>query len=328
MNDLPIRPAHREINTAHREINTVVFDLGQVVLGWDPLAAFTDVLSRAEAADWMARIGFADWNRQQDAGRTWATAEEKLIKRHPADAKVIRAYRAHFDRTLTGYIPGTGVVVAELEQAGVALVALTNWSAETFPQARDRFGLLDRFRGIVVSGEEGMVKPDPALFSLLCERYLLDPARILFVDDSSANCAGAESLGMQTHHFGGAAGLRARLVELGLLPAARPEIGPVWHLAERTAWTEAERTGEYPWSSRSLSYERQGFVHLCFEEQIAEVRRRHHNDLADADLVRVELHPDRAGLPVVVEEVAGVGSFPHLFAPLAPADAVSVRPIG
>lgn len=322
MSDTPIRPAKG------REITTVVFDLGQVVLEWDPVAAFTDLLPSAEVADWMARVGFADWNRQQDAGRTWATAEEELITQFPAEEEVIRAYRAQFDRTLTGYVPGTGAVLAELEQAGVALVALTNWSAETFPLARDRFGLLDRFRGIVVSGEEGMVKPDPALFSLLCERYLLDPARILFVDDSSANCAGAESVGMHAHHFGGAAELRSRLAELGVLPAARPEVGQVWHLAERTAWTKAERSGTYPWSSRSLSYERQGFVHLCFEEQVAEVRRRHHHDLADADLLLVEVHPDRGELPVVVEEVSGAGSFPHLFAPLTPAAAVSVRPLG
>lgn len=319
MSDVAIHPAQGG------GISTVVFDLGQVVLGWDPLAAFTDVLPRAEVADWMARVGFVDWNRQQDAGRTWATAEDELITRFPAEAAAIRAYRANFDRTLTGYVPGTGAVVAELEQAGVAPLALTNWSAETFPMARDRFGLLDRFRGIVVSGEEGMVKPDPALFSLLCERYLLDPARILFVDDSSANCAGGESVGMHAHHFGGAAGLRSRLVELGVLPTVRPAVGPVWHLAERTAWTEAERTGEYPWSSRSLSYERQGFVHLCFEEQVADVRHRHHRDLADSDLVLVELNPDRDDLPVVVEPVPGVGDHPHLFAQLSPRMAVSVR---
>lgn len=309
------------------EINTVVFDLGQVVLGWDPVDAFTDVLPAAEVPGWMERIGFADWNRKQDAGRTWASAEEELIRQFPAEAEAIRAYRANFDRTLTGYVPGTGAVVAELEQVGVSLVALTNWSAETFPMARDRFGLLDRFRGIVVSGEEGLVKPDPAIFTLLCERYLLDPARTLFVDDSSTNCTGAESVGLSAHHFGDATGLRANLVTLGLLPARRPEVGPVWHLAERTAWQEAERTGEYPWSSRSLSYERQGFVHLCFRDQVAEVRRRHH-DLAVENLVLVELNADRDDLPVVVEAVPEVGEYPHLFAELSPAMAVTVTALG
>lgn len=304
-------------------ITTVVFDLGRVVLGWDPAGAFTAVLPPEEVQPWLEKVGFSDWNRQQDAGRTWATAEAELISRFPADTEIIRAYRANFDQTLTGYVPGTGAVLAELEQAGVTLVALTNWSAETFPLARERFGLLDRFRGIVVSGEEGLAKPDPALFRRTCERYLLDPSRTLFVDDSGANCAGAESVGMAAIRFTDAVALREALVQKGLLPAEPPLSGPVLHLAERAVWQEAERSGSYPWSTRGLSYESAGFVHLCFEEQLDGVRRRFHRDLSDDELVVVELTAD--AWPVVVEDSPGAGSFPHLFAELSPATATRVR---
>lgn len=303
-------------------ITTVVFDLGRVLLGWDPVGALETAMPAAEVPDWMERVGFADWNRQQDAGRTWAAGEAALIEEFPDEAAAIRAYRANFDRTLTGYVPGTGAVVAELQRAGTGLVALTNWSAETFPQARDRFGLLDRFRGIVVSGEEGLVKPDPAIFTLLCERYLLDPGRTLFVDDSPANCAGAEAIGMAVVHFTDAESLRSELVQHGLLPGKREDVPGVSHLAPRREWEEAERTRRYPWSTRQVSYERAGFVHLCFEDQLAEVRARHHRDLADEDLVALELP---AGLPVVVEEVAG-RRFPHLFRELTPDLPVRVRP--
>ena len=145
---------------------SVLFDLGGVVVAWEPARAYAEVLDPAAVEAFMRRIDFPTWNRSHDAGRSFDVAEQELLDRFPGDEAAIRAYRRNFDATLTGLVPGTGAVLAELQQAGVTCAALTNWSAETFPVARRRFGLLRRFAGILVSGEERLAKPDPAIFAL------------------------------------------------------------------------------------------------------------------------------------------------------------------
>lgn len=203
------------------EKSAVLFDLGGVVLEWEPERAFEQVLDAAAVPAFMERVGFAAWNRRQDAGRPFDEAEEELAARFPDDADAIRGYRRYFALTLTGEVPGTSAVLAELAAAGVPVAALTNWSAETFPVARSRFGVLDRFATIVVSGEERLAKPDPAIFALACARAGFEPARTVFVDDSAANVAAAESLGLTGLLFTGADRLRNDLVGLGLLPPRR-----------------------------------------------------------------------------------------------------------
>ena len=200
------------------ELTAVLFDLGGVVLEWEPERAFEQVLEAAAVPAFMERVGFHAWNRGQDAGRPLAEAEDELAARFPDDADAIRGYRRHFPLTLTGEVPGTSAVLADLAAAGVPLAALTNWSAETFPVARRRFEVLDRFATIVVSGEERLAKPDPAIFALACDRAAFEPARTVFVDDSAANIAAAGSLGLTGLLFTGAGRLREDLVGLGLLP--------------------------------------------------------------------------------------------------------------
>ena len=304
--------------------DAVLFDLGGVLLGWDPALAFADEMDPALVPAYLETIGFGTWNREVDAGRTFAEVEADLRERLPEHAGAVPAYRRHFARTLTGMVPGTGAVLAELGQRGTRLAALTNWSAETFPLARERFGLLSRFEGVLVSGEERLAKPDPRIFTLALSRFGLVAQRTVFVDDSPANVEAAASLGLVALPFTGAERLRADLVGLGLL-GPRPVVeGPLHHLTERDRWEQAQAAGSYPWSTRGRGYEAEGFVHLSSPAQLDGSRRRFFGDLADADLVVLELDPARLSAPVVVEDL-GAGPFPHLYGPLRPDEVVRVH---
>lgn len=303
---------------------TVLFDLGNVVLTWEPARAYEQVLAPELVGDFMATIDFDAWNRAHDSGRRYADSEAELVARHPEHAETVLAYRRHFTHTL-GTVPGTSAVIAELQQAGVARYALTNWSDETFPVARERFGLLRRFADILVSGEESLAKPDPAIFTLALTRFGLTAERTVFVDDSPPNVEAARSLGLTGLHFTGADRFRSDLVDLGVLEPRQPVGRPVLHLTERTLWEQAQAGGTYPWSSRTATYEAEGFVHLSFPEQTPATRQRYFGDLDDADLVVVELDPDALTVPVVVEDL-GAGPFPHLYGPLPIAEVSAVRP--
>jgi 2-haloacid dehalogenase len=224
--------------------HAVIFDLGGVVLSWDPRGAYERVLPAEEIATFLERVDFASWNRLNDGGRPFEEAEQDLIARFPDDREAILGSRVHFDATLTGMVPGTGGLLAGL-QAGVRLIALTNWSAETFPLATERFGILRRFESIVVSGTEGLLKPEPALYQLALDRHGLSADSTVFIDDIPANVAAAATLGMAALNFTGALRLRADLVRLGVLAEPQPIPEPVFHLAERSAWAEAEATGPH-----------------------------------------------------------------------------------
>jgi 2-haloacid dehalogenase len=152
-----------------------------------------------------------------DAGRPWADAIAELVALHPERRELIEAYWTRWPEMLRGAIGGTVEVLAELRTAGRRLLALTNWSAETFPVARERFDFLGWFEGIVVSGEEGVAKPDPAIFHILLERYAVDPADALFVDDRPENVAAGAALGLAGHVFTTPEALRDDLVARGLL---------------------------------------------------------------------------------------------------------------
>lgn len=294
---------------------TVIFDLGGVVLSWDPVRAFDAEVDAAVARRLMADVDFTAWNHRHDAGRLFADGEAEIANTWPQYAQAITAYRRHFDRTLTGPVPGTSAVVAELARAGVRLLGLTNWSDETFPLAQRRFGILRRLEAIVVSGREKIAKPDPRLYRLLLDRYAVAAADAVFVDDNPANCAAAADLGITAVHFTGALALRTRLVELGLL-AERPDITePLFHITERIVWNEAKAAGCYPWSSLGTSFDAEGFVHLAYREQVTSVVERYFGRFEPDKLVLLQLDPARAR--PVVEEGASE-SFPHLFAPLSP----------
>ncbi len=306
--------------------DTVVFDLGAVVLGWDPVPAFATVLPAADVPPFLEQIDFRTWNHTQDAGRSFDVGEAELIEQFgDQHAAAIRAYRSNFELTLTGMIPGTGAVIAELQRVGTRLLALTNWSHETFPHAERRFGLLRRFESILVSGAERMAKPDPAIFRLLTERNGIDPARAVFVDDVQRNITGSEEVGLTGILFTDADALRARLVELGLLGPREPVTEPVFHLTEVETWRAAEAAGNYPWSSRDVGYDQQGYVHLSFAGQLPDLRKRLYPDRDDAELILLELRPEAAD-PLIVEVLDAGEPYPHLYAPL-PIDRLRAKPL-
>ncbi len=297
--------------------NAVIFDLGGVVLQWDPRRAFAQVLPEHEIDPLMQRIDFPRWNHQQDLGRSFEDAEAELRQRFPDDAEAVAGYREHFGHTLTGMVPGTSAVIAELDRAGVRLAALTNWSAETFPLARKRFGILNRFAGIVVSGTEGLGKPDPEIFELTVRRHDLDASRTVFVDDSPANVEAAERAGLIAVHFTDSGTLRARLQQLGLLESPNPLSQKVFHIAEAGHWNAALAGDGYPWSARGVGYEAEGFVHASFAHQLPGVLDRYWADADWSDLVLLELDTDRA--PIVLEAPGpDAEPYPHLYAELTP----------
>jgi 2-haloacid dehalogenase len=197
--------------------STVVFDLGGVLLDWDPRYLYRRLLPEHEVDRFLEEIGFHAWNREQDAGRGWAAAVEELAGRHPHRRELIEAYPHRHDEALAGEVSGSVALLDELAEGGTRLLALTNWSAETFPAARRRFAFLDRFEGIVVSGQERVAKPDEAIFEVLLERYSLDPRATVFVDDAPTNVDAARRLGFIGLLFIDAARLRADLTRLGLL---------------------------------------------------------------------------------------------------------------
>lgn len=194
----------------------VVFDLGRVVLEWYPERAIEPVLPAAEVPAFFERVGFFAWNAGLDAGGSFAEAEEELAARFPADRDAILAYRRNFGLTVPGYVPGTVALIDALRHHGVAVGALSNWSAETFSGVRHRFDALDRFYALVVSGIDGVIKPDPASFALVCARLGVEPADAVFIDDSIVNVTAANAFGMTALLFTGAEHLREDLAALGL----------------------------------------------------------------------------------------------------------------
>ncbi|GLQ96568.1 HAD family hydrolase [Dyella mobilis] len=199
-------------------VDTVIFDLGNVLIGWDPRHLYRRLIDDEAQMEWFLReVCSSEWNERQDAGRPWAEATALLRAQFPEHADWIDAYHLRWQETLLGPIEGSVTLLAELKARGVRLLALTNWSHETFPIARRLYPFLQWFEGIVVSGEEQLVKPDPRIYRRLLERYAVEPASALYIDDSARNVATAEALGMRGWWFRDPPGLRRHLVELGLL---------------------------------------------------------------------------------------------------------------
>ena len=202
----------------HPKIDTVVFDLGGVLVDWNPRSLYRKLLSTEEQVEWfLAHVCTMDWNERQDEGRTIAEAETELLQRFPEYTDQIRAFYGRFPEMFGGAIEETVAVLEELHQRGTPLFALTNWSAEKFPWARQAFPFFGRFRQIVVSGEVGLKKPDPRIFELLIERTKVQPHRTLYIDDRLDNTETARSLGFSTHHFQSPPALKEHLLTLGFL---------------------------------------------------------------------------------------------------------------
>ena len=201
-------------------MTTLVFDLGGVVVVWDPVAPIAAAVGpeRAEQFVHGGEFDFAAWNHAQDAGRSWAEAEASATAANPHLAEEIAAYRRNFPLSLPELVPGTAEILRALHERGTRLVALTNWSAETFHHAPQRFPeVFALFADVIVSGAEGVAKPDPRIFKVLARRLGLPLQGLLFVDDSLPNVDAARTAGMDAIHFTGARALSYELQARGLL---------------------------------------------------------------------------------------------------------------
>lgn len=198
-------------------VTALVLDLGQVVVRWEPHRAWPELDQQAftEIAD---RIGFHALNLRADAGQSWADLEAETAARWPEHAGFVGRYPQGFPATLTGLVPGMTELIAAVQETGLPVYGLTNWSAETYPHGVAAAPVIQTFAGVVVSGQEGLVKPDPAIYRLLLTRYRLVAASTLFVDDRPENVAAAEQVGLAGHVFTGAAELRRILTARGVLP--------------------------------------------------------------------------------------------------------------
>ena len=197
----------------------VVFDVGNVLYGWDPDSFIVRQLADdEERLRFIADVDIYSWHDSLDGGRPHAEAAAELSEKFPQYAALIAAWGERFGETITGPVPGVHAIVEALDAKGVPLFVITNFSAEFWPpfHAGER-AFFARFRDIVVSGEEKLLKPDPALYYRALHRFGLRPAEALFVDDREINVEGALAVGMHAHLFTDAAGLRARLESEGLV---------------------------------------------------------------------------------------------------------------
>ena len=203
-------------------VSAVVFDLGGVLIDWDPRYLYRQLFDGDEAGmeRFLAEVCTPAWNAEQDAGRPWTEAVELLVQEYPQERERIEAYHARWEEMLGGAIDETVEVLRELQDRPVRLFALSNWSAETFPIARRRYPFLGWFDGIVISGEVGICKPDERVFRHLITRHAIEPETTVFVDDSNVNVEAARGLGMMAIPFTGGHELREELVQLGVLEAA------------------------------------------------------------------------------------------------------------
>jgi 2-haloacid dehalogenase len=199
-----------------------IFDIGGVLIEWNPRHLYRKLFEDEQAMeDFLASVCTTEWNARQDAGRTFEEATRALMPLHADKRPLIDAWRSRFDEMIPGAIPGSVDVLAELRRRGVPLYAISNFSAETFPSQRRRFGFFDWFDDIVVSGEVGVIKPDARIFRILLDRHRIEPAQAVFVDDVEANVAAARALGIHGILFRSAEDLRDDLAACGLLPQRR-----------------------------------------------------------------------------------------------------------
>lgn len=198
-------------------IETVAFDLGGVLIDWNPRHLYRRLLDDEAAIErFLAEVCTPEWNASLDAGHPFADGVAQLVREHPEQAELIEAYWSRWPEMLGGCFTETLEIMRRLRAEGIPIYALSNWSNETFPSTRDRFPFLDEFDGILLSGQVGVGKPDPAIFRRFLERFGLTAESTVFIDDNAANVAVAQSLGLQALLFRNAAQVRLELQGLGL----------------------------------------------------------------------------------------------------------------
>lgn len=192
------------ITTYKNEIDTIVFDLGGVLIDWNPVYVYKEVFNGdQQKVDWFLNtICTHEWNVEQDAGRPFHEATQLLVDQYPEYEEWIRIYYDRWEDMLGGTILDTVTLLDKLKKANSQrLYALTNWSAESFPVALQRYDFLQHFEGIIVSGEEKTIKPNPKIYEILLDRYQINPKQSIFIDDNFENIKAAEKFGINGIHF-------------------------------------------------------------------------------------------------------------------------------
>jgi len=202
----------------NRPITCVVFDLGGVLIDWNPRYLYRKLITEPEEMEYFLReVCSTEWRHPFDLGAPMADAIAELADRHPDLRHLIEVYRARWPEMLGGAIDGCVEILEDLRAKVPALYALSNWPAETFRHARDRFDFLEWFDGIVISGEVGLKKPDAGIYRLLFERHGIEPRTTLFIDDVPENLEAAEALGLNGVLFTSAGRLREDLARFDLI---------------------------------------------------------------------------------------------------------------
>lgn len=197
----------------------IIFDLGGVLIDWNPRFLYRKIFRTEHAVNhFLDNITTSDWNEEQDGGRPLAVATQLLIDQYPEYTPEIEAFYGRWEEEmLGGPIEGTVDILKTLvEHPAYRVLALTNWSAETFPFALSKFDFLQWFEGILVSGEEKIRKPNPGIYHLILDRYHLDPDSTVFIDDNLRNIHAAEREGIKGIHFTNASQLKSSLSQLGI----------------------------------------------------------------------------------------------------------------
>lgn len=203
-------------------IQAVVFDLGGVIIHWDREHVYRELIpDDREREYFLNHVCSLDWVQQQDKGQPIAEGTEELCARFPQYASLIRAFYPRWHEMFRGAYPDGEALLDRLHAAGMPLYALTNWSAETFPYALANFPFLKKFEDVIVSGEEKMIKPDPAIFARVLERIRkrisdIGVHQLVFIDDMARNAAGAAAEGWHAIHHTSADETEKRLRELGV----------------------------------------------------------------------------------------------------------------
>ncbi|TPJ77761.1 HAD family phosphatase [Mesorhizobium sp. B2-6-2] len=199
------------------EIRHIVFDIGKVLIHYDPDIPFSRLIPDAEERRWFFdNVCTSAWNIEQDRGRTWEEAEAALIAEHPDHAENIRNFRRHWHEMVPHAYEDSVAVMLGLIERGHDVTMLTNFAADTLAEARQRFDFLNRPRGVTVSGEIGLIKPDQAIYDHHVAAFGLKPLATLFIDDSQKNVDGAKAAGWQAVLFTDAKALKADLERLGI----------------------------------------------------------------------------------------------------------------
>lgn len=200
-------------------MDTIVFDLGGVLIDWKPEYLYRKIFSSEEKVKWfLNEICTLEWNEEQDGGRTIQEGTEYLLTKFPEHDFEIRAYYDRWEEMLGGVIQDTVEILEEIHsQDKFRLFALTNWSAETWPVALEKFPFLGKFQDVLVSGREGLKKPDLRIYELLFNKFSIQPKSALFIDDNIRNIKAAQLTGLNTIHFTQPEDLRKELSNLGIL---------------------------------------------------------------------------------------------------------------